>query len=190
MAEGTDDPASRRLFRGLSAEPLLERRVVYDPSSATLLLGGTPKVRGALPQLYYRRLQDVEYRRFADLAFEVQLGNDQVGVSTWALSNGILFGVIVEAGPAVSERVKALAHRSLVRFELQTHEHETWEARHGSLLGAGIIELLGAEPSGAALYAAMGFPSSVSGAITYELTRLSWSTGAIERLAPFDETFF
>lgn len=191
MAEGNEH-SSRRLRRGLPAEPLLERRLAFDPGSQKLVLSGVAKRRGALPQLYYRGIGELTYRSVTDLlAVPSDSEKCELMTNAWVLApNSVLFCVVSEVGDRGLEQTRPVSHRCLLRLDLQQLQCTTWEDRHGELEGLMIAELTGTSASGDELFGVMGLRPAGGGAVSYHLTSMSWPTGAISTVAPLDDIFF
>lgn len=187
------DPAAARVRWGLPKEALAGRRLVFDPSSETLLLAGTAQVRGELPQLYYRRLSEDRYENFLGrVAPALPTKPAAPIITTWVLGwDSTVFCAIADIGGEVSASARALNYIGLAAVNLRNWSCHTWESVHGFRADVALSELIGVDVERRALY---GIAALRAGEprrrVPYHVVRMDWEKGSVEKVGPLEAIFF
>lgn len=168
--------------------PLMERRLLFDPVSETLVLTFAEPSSAGVP------LQRVFYRGMAERCYRTALpaARNDVSLTCPTLdARGALFVLNYRYVPASEPRIRALGHfDGVVRIDLATGAHEVWRTDEPGGDDCFVSELCGISPDGEALVGVAGFGPDARGAVEYAVVGLAWGARRVTRLGALPGVFF
>lgn len=191
--------SAARVEAGLPVEPLLDRRLVFDAPTQTVILSGVAKRKGAMPQLYWRRLADSMYTSIVDQYREeieggVELRGERAEyvVDTWTMSlASTLFCVVLEIEPPNGTRVRVMRCCGLLRLDLCTKQSAVWSAQSGELSDLVLSELVGPGETPDQVHAIVGYPTAERmGPVSYHVACLDFSARTVAKIGDFSRVYF
>ncbi len=197
MAAANNERFAAWVRRGLPPEPLVERRLQFDATTRTLVLHGAASRRGALPQLYFRKLGQPTYSSVSDI-FRTWAGSRENQVSIQAettvrtfvlVGSGSLVCLISQTrGPIAMDEGTPLYDCGLLKIGLSDSRCDLWPDLIFDGASCFVVELIGSDGDSDTFYAVVGVPSPGRiGPVGFHVAKLTWSSRGIEILAPHED---
>ena len=167
---------------------------MFDAHSATLILSGTARRRGAWPEVYIRRIDESKYVRVTDI-FRAHTGAGDDGelmIRSWvATATSKLHCIISEVGPEIDDKIRPIIDHGLLTLDLLAGDCTHLTMAECGLSGLVVSELIGASADGQALYGIAGSSTPESaGRVLYKLVQIVPSTRTIKEIIPFENISF
>jgi hypothetical protein len=183
--------AERQKALGLPAEPLLDRRLLFDPASRSLVLVFNVTRGGiAFPQVYVRGPEAPSYLSVTGLfSAEQNLGGDSIAVETPVLAGGgRLYCLFNSRGQRSTAGHVPIFSVGIGLVDLATQRTTMWPTP--SEFSA--TELIGSASDGSRVYAVVGVLTSAPDGkrVNYGLGELDISAQTMQVVASLPTPFF
>jgi hypothetical protein len=195
MVDPSEGLFERQVRRGLPDGPLRGRRLVFEPQSHALVLGCCPSgIEPKLTQVFVQFAGADEYVSVAPmLATTPESPGTLSFVKAWTTGPSVLYCAIGEVGEVATDattKVRPVVDRGLALVNLNTRLCSVWDTVHIGAEECVVVDLLGVDATGNAVFAVVGFPNAHFGRVDYWLSRLHWASRTVERMHEMVDIFF